>query len=171
MLINLAPPNEEITWLLHSRKDASPNLTMVMYLNIVIRKFNFLRTTFLGNIWPPDDPLVTITFAADFPTDKILSIPLQEYLYESKPLSCSLVIYWNVILSLFLIHLKQNHFKALYLLMMQHSKGHYVHNTRITNIYSLGNYIIMVYSRTAFKSYHLSRGPNFNPQRVSWVKT
>ena len=50
--------------------------------------------------------------------------------------------------------------------MMQHSKGHYVHNTRITNIYSLGNYITIAYSRTTFKSYHLSRGPNFNPQRV-----
>ena len=41
--------------------------------------------------------------------------------------------------------------------MMQHSKGHYVHNTRITNIYSLGNYIIIVNSRTTFKSYHLSK--------------
>ena len=52
--------------------------------------------------------------------------------------------------------------------MMQHSKGHYVHNTRITNIYSLGNYIIIAISlnRTIYLE-----DPSLTLAGFSWVKT
>ena len=50
--------------------------------------------------------------------------------------------------------------------MMQHSKGHYVHNTRITNIYSLGSYIIISLSRTIYQE-----DPSLTLAEFSWVKT